>query len=324
MGFWYKRAVLLGVAAIALFAIACGSDGAGSIPTAGPEPADTAVPEVGPAGDPPPADPSTDAGQLGLARLRWEALDISDYDVTMTLQCFCPFGVSKAVDLKVRNGVITKGLHPAGSDTSTEIVLERFKTVEGLFDFIADAIEQKAHRITAVYHPEYGYPESVFIDFVSNIADEENGFTIEKITASFFGNTAADELAAARGLWLEADLTRYSFTFQRFCFCPPEIIAPVLIEVRNGRVDSVSRPGAESHLPPPSITDYLTVEGLFGLVQGAIERDSDVIEVDYHPEFGYPVSALFDYEQGASDDELKFEVSGLTEGEAEASALPLG
>ena len=311
MSYWNKRIAFLGVVVIALVAIACGTDEPSSSPTATLAPTGTVVSDLPPAGDPPPADPTTDAGQLALARARWAALDISDYDVTMSLQCFCPLNVSKMVDLKVRDGVIARGVRPAGSDVNTEIVLERYRTVEGLFDFVADAIEQEAHSITAVYHPEHGYPESVFVDFVSNIADEEHGFTIEKITAAAFGNTAADELAAARGLWLEADLSRYSFTLQQFCFCPPEVNAPVLIEVRNGRVDIVSRPDSESHLDPPSIVDYFTVEGLFDLVQGAIDRDADVIEVEYHPEFGHPVSAFFDYVQVTSDEELKFEVSDM-------------
>ena len=209
MGYRNKRIAFLGVVVIALVAIACGTDEPSSSPTATPAPTGTVVSDLPPAGDPPPADPTTDAGQLALARARWAALDISDYDVTMSLQCFCPFGVSKAVDLKVRDGVIARGVRPAGSDVNTEIVLERYRTVEGLFDFVADAIEQEAHSITAIYHPEYGYPESVFVDFVSNIADEEHGFTIEKITATAFENTAADELAAARGLWLEADLRSF-------------------------------------------------------------------------------------------------------------------
>ena len=76
-----------------------------------------------------------------------------------------------------------------------------------------------------------------------------------------------------------------------------------------------SRPGSELQLDPPSISDYLPVEGLFDLVQGAIDRDADVIEVEYHTAFGYPVSAFFDYVQVASDDELKFEVSGLISGD---------
>ncbi|MCH7738684.1 MAG: hypothetical protein IIC93_00885 [Chloroflexi bacterium] len=315
MGYWNKRIAFLGVVVIALVAIACGTDEPSSSPTATPAPTGTVVSDLPPAGDPPPADPTTDAGQLALARARWAALDISDYDVTMSLQCFCPLNVSKMVDLKVRDGVIARGVRPAGSDVNTEIVLERYRTVEGLFDFVADAIEQEAHSITAIYHPEHGYPESVFVDFVSNIADEEHGFTIEKITAAAFGNTAADELAAARGLWLAADLRSYSFTFQQLCFCPQEITQPVLIEVRYGQVEAVSRPGSELQLDPPSISDYLPVEGLFDLVQGAIDRDADVIEVEYHTAFGYPVSAFFDYVQVASDEELKFEVSGLIGGD---------
>ncbi len=82
----------------------------------------------------------------------------------------------------------------------------------------------------------------------------------------------------------------------------------------NGEIVAVSRPDSDLHLAPPSIPDYVPVEGLFDLVQGAIDRDADVIEVEYHPAFGYPVSAFFDYVQLAMDEELRFEVSELLPG----------
>ncbi len=70
--------------------------------------------------------------------------------------------------------------------------LSLHETVEGLFDLIADAIARRAYSIQAAYHPDLGYPESVYIDYDERQADEERGFNITMLTADSLGNTAAD------------------------------------------------------------------------------------------------------------------------------------
>ncbi len=55
---------------------------------------------------------------------------------------------------------------------------ERFGPIQDRFDFIRDAIEQEASRIDVQFHPEFGYPLKVFVDFDERTADEERGFTI--------------------------------------------------------------------------------------------------------------------------------------------------
>lgn len=310
MSYWNRGIVALATLLVVVVALACGTDGAATSPTVGPDTNPTVESDSTPA-----AEASEVTRDLGMARVRWEALGLVDYEFRMKWIGFNTHEFGALVDLRVRDGDLTKGTFASESGLTSEVDLALYETVVGLFDRISDAIVRDAHRIEATYHPEYGYPESVFIDYSEMTVDEELGIAVTKLTAEALGNTHADELAAARGLWLEADLTRYTFTFQQLCFCPPEVTEPVLIMVANGEVKDVSRPSSESHLDPPSIGDWVAVEGLFDLVQGAIDQNADVMEVAYHPEFGYPVSAIFDYEQGPSDEELEFEVSGLTRSE---------
>ena len=173
MGF-RKLMLVLGVAAIALTAIACGTDEPSSSPTG------TAVP-----------DSNSDAGLLVEAQARWAGLNLGDYDFRMSWQCFCDSDFRAPVDLEVRGGEITGGVYAPDSALTTVVDLSRYETVDGLFDLIADAIAQEAHSIQATYHPEHGYPESVFIDYSLHTVDEESGFAITKVTAAALGNTVA-------------------------------------------------------------------------------------------------------------------------------------
>ena len=172
MSYWNNRIVVLGVMVIALVAIACGTDAASSSPTA------TVTPPPGGQGDPPSADPTTDAGQLTMARARWATLGLIDYEFRMNWVRFCITEYRAPVDLEVRDGKIVGGVYAPDSGLTSAVELSRYETVKGLFDLITDAIVQDAHSIEASYHPEYGYPESVFIDYDERIADEERGFVI--------------------------------------------------------------------------------------------------------------------------------------------------
>ena len=46
-------------------------------------------------------------------------------------------------------------------------------SVEELFTLIHDAIQRGAYRVAAAYHPELGYPTSIYIDYDRLAVDEE-------------------------------------------------------------------------------------------------------------------------------------------------------
>lgn len=127
-----------------------------------------------------PAEFQTD---LDAARAAWATAGGDDYDMQMSVSCFCLISPDVVglpiVDIEVRNGVITSAVTVDG--VILDPVPGLFKTVEGVFDEIQDAIDGRAARIDATYHAD-GYPQSVFIDRAFLIADEEIGYTIHSLT----------------------------------------------------------------------------------------------------------------------------------------------
>ena len=119
---------------------------------------------------------------LDDARARWATAGGTDYDMTLSVSCFClivPEDPGARVDLEVRNGVVVSAV------TENGIVVDPlpslFRTVEELFDEIQGAIDERAARISVTYHAD-GYPSDLFIDRVSLMADEEIGYTIHSLT----------------------------------------------------------------------------------------------------------------------------------------------
>jgi hypothetical protein len=59
--------------------------------------------------------------------------------------------------------------------------LERYRTIEGLFDLLQEGIDKNAHSISAEYHSELGYPVKASIDYEEYTIDEELGFGIDSL-----------------------------------------------------------------------------------------------------------------------------------------------
>ena len=120
---------------------------------------------------------------LDQARAAWATAGSDNYDMQMSVSCFCLISPDvvglPAVNLEVRDGVITSAVTVDG--TPLDPVPSIFKTVEAIFDEIQDAIDARAARIDATYHAD-GYPLSVSIDRSFLIADEEIGYTIHELT----------------------------------------------------------------------------------------------------------------------------------------------
>lgn len=102
-----------------------------------------------------------------------------------------------------------------------------------------------------------------------------------------------DKLTEARTLWDRQDVASYSYILELECFCAPASqLRPVLVTVQNGAVSSVlywdEDPAKRTPAPADVFAPYDTVEELFDLVKEAIDRDADVLQVGYHPEYGFP------------------------------------
>ena len=119
----------------------------------------------------------------------WKSQNITSYDFTLTRSCFCPEDWRGPVNIQVRNGTVTSTKYVSNGQTATSEKFGDVDTIEELFAVIRDAYEgkntfdQKAETVEVTYHPQMGYPLTIFIDVSTQIADEEQGYTIENFAA---------------------------------------------------------------------------------------------------------------------------------------------
>lgn len=121
--------------------------------------------------------------QLDDSRRKWASKNIKDYQYTFSWSCFCPPEHNKAVIISVRNGAVASIKYADGSGPVDKAKYPNYRTIEGLFEFIQDAINRKAYRITASYDSNLGYPTTGSIDYDQRIADEEKSFKAEGLVA---------------------------------------------------------------------------------------------------------------------------------------------
>lgn len=108
----------------------------------------------------------------------WNQVRPADYHYTVGRNCFCPPGFLGPVRVTVLDeNVVSRVYVDSGEDVPAEVA-EHFPTVDGLFDFIRDAYAQDAFRIEVEYDTQTGVPVSIFVDYIENAIDEEQGFTV--------------------------------------------------------------------------------------------------------------------------------------------------
>ena len=122
------------------------------------------------------------------------------------------------------------------------------------------------------------------------------------------------ELIWNRELWEAQGITDYQLEFRWNCFCAPDYVEPVVISVtRGGTVNSVVFAKKKLPVDRRVSADYPSIDGLFDLIQDAIDRPAFHISVTYHAELVYPLTAAIDYDQKIMDEEMGFQVGAVTE-----------
>jgi hypothetical protein len=91
--------------------------------------------------------------------------------------CFCP---QEEVIIEVENAQIVSVVDAESQQPIEDV--SQYKTVDGLFDFLQDALNDRPHDFSASYDPGQGFPTSAFIDYEAQVADEELGFELLSLT----------------------------------------------------------------------------------------------------------------------------------------------
>lgn len=117
----------------------------------------------------------------------------------------------------------------------------------------------------------------------------------------------ATELDAARARWRAAALGDYEYGYHKFCECHRDAPPETLVTVRGGEVVRVRHRPQGYALEVPAedrnLQYYWTMEGLFDLLDSAIERGVTV-RARYDAELGYPTELYIDYDAELIGDEL--------------------
>lgn len=107
--------------------------------------------------------------ELDIARAKWKAAHIRNYNVRVALSCFCPEEIRKPRTIKVRGTVPVK---PPSH-------LKAVASVGRMFKRIQAAIDQGVAAI-GVSYGKYGVPKTITIDVSRAIADEESYYRIDR------------------------------------------------------------------------------------------------------------------------------------------------
>jgi len=122
-----------------------------------------------------------------------------------------------------------------------------------------------------------------------------------------------DDLATNRRHWQSQRITDYQVQFRMSCFCVPDVIAPVVLQVRGGAIVSVTRVSDGVAVPPSRWKGiYYTVDQMFALIADAQAKGADEVRVSYDAVLRYPTTVFIDQSIRLADDEWRFEMSGLT------------
>ena len=125
--------------------------------------------------------------ELAAAIERWETEGYTSYSMRLERFCFSCMWMTATVYVDAGSVVAFEDVISFGDTLSDSLLvawnisLTSFKSVEGVFDIIATAIRQDAHSISASYHGELGYPESVGIDYWENAIDDEITYAISAV-----------------------------------------------------------------------------------------------------------------------------------------------
>jgi hypothetical protein len=107
-------------------------------------------------------------------RAIWDRKNLSNYEFTLTVSCFCPEAVAGPHLIKVVDDTIAS-VNDKPYDHSTMGLL---MTIDELFTYVGKSIERKPYQKSITYNSLFGYPESVYFDFEKTMADEEMGYQI--------------------------------------------------------------------------------------------------------------------------------------------------
>lgn len=110
------------------------------------------------------------------------------------------------------------------------------------------------------------------------------------------------DLSWARRTWSSQFISDYEYVVRRNCYCTMGGVL-VRVTVQGDRVVSREIDGTGVGVPASMAYLYPTIDGLFSLVQEAIDSRAYDINASYDSRYGFPTDIWIDYDRRAADEE---------------------
>ncbi len=110
------------------------------------------------------------------------------------------------------------------------------------------------------------------------------------------------DLSRARRTWSSNFINDYEFVVRRDCYCLMGGVA-VRITVLRDVVVAREIDGTSAPLPPGFAYLYPSIDGIFSIVQEAIDTRAYRIDASYDSRYGFPTDVYIDYDRRAVDEE---------------------
>jgi len=115
-----------------------------------------------------------------------------------------------------------------------------------------------------------------------------------------------DPLSQARQRWADQGLQHYHYQARQQCYCGPGALQPASIQVR-GQQARLEQAGNNELAPLAR-----TIEAWFALIEEKQRKGWHQVDVDYHPQLGYPRHIRLDFDPRMADDEQQYWIKDLT------------
>lgn len=98
--------------------------------------------------------------------------------------------------------------------------------------------------------------------------------------------------------WEALAIDSYTCTFQISCYCIREATLPKTVQVVNGKIVKVDWASYDED----EHWGVQTINQLFNLIEQAEKDKVHTLEVDYHPDKGYPTMLYIDQDEMIADE----------------------
>lgn len=120
--------------------------------------------------------------------------------------------------------------------------------------------------------------------------------------SSSTGPVDLEQLDAAQARWAQRSFADYSYEARIICFCTPEVLNRVRVEVRGDQIATVTDVATDQPVPRAFWDSWRTIDDLFARIRlGPLSSNTVRIDAVYDADLGFPRDIDFVADEGVAD-----------------------